>query len=58
LEEIEKRIALRGGNQSGFFPPCQLTRREPQYAKQVRSTVSVHGCVRTINLIIRNFTFC
>jgi hypothetical protein len=42
LQEIEKRIALGGGYQSGFFPRCQLTRREPQYAKQVRLTVSVH----------------
>src|SRR6516164_4113174 len=43
LQKIEERIALSGGNQSGLFPTCQLTRREPQNAKQIRSTVSVHG---------------
>ena len=43
LQEIKKRIGLGGGHQSGFFPSCQLARREPQYAKQVRSGVSVHS---------------
>jgi hypothetical protein len=47
LQEIEKGIILGGGNQSGFFPTRQLTRREPQNAKQVRSTVSVHGCMQS-----------
>jgi hypothetical protein len=43
LQEIKKRIGLGGGYQFGSFPTRQLTRRDPQYAKQVRSTVSVHG---------------
>jgi len=43
LQEIKKRIGLGGGYQFGSFPTRQLTRRNPQYAKQVRSTVSVHG---------------
>ena len=30
LQEIEKRIGLGRGYQSGLFPSCQLTRREPQ----------------------------
>ena len=54
LQEIEKRIILGGGNQSGFFPTRQLTRREPQNAKQVRSTISVHGCIDVTDSIIRN----
>jgi hypothetical protein len=43
LQKIKKGILLRGGYQSGFFPTRQLTRREPKYAKQVRSSISVHG---------------
>src|SRR5215469_4033706 len=44
LQEVEKRIALRDGHQSGFFPTRQLARREPKYAEQVLSTVTVHDC--------------
>jgi len=42
LQEIKKGIAFHGGDQSGFFPTCQLTRREPKYPEQICSTVSVH----------------
>src|SRR5215475_1823062 len=48
LQEVEKRVILSGGYQSGFFPTCQLTRREPQDPKQVRSTISVHGCLELL----------
>ena len=43
LQQIKKRVAFRDGHQSGLFPTRQLTRREPKYAEQVLSTVSVHG---------------
>ena len=43
LQEIEKGIALSSGDQFGFFPSSQLARRDPKDAKQIRSTVSVHG---------------
>ena len=42
LQEIKKRIGLGRGYQSSLFPSCQLTRREPQYAKQICSVVSIH----------------
>src|SRR2546428_1243590 len=43
LQPIKKGIALGGGYQSGLFPSCQLTRREPQNANQIRSIVSIHS---------------
>src|SRR5207253_7146246 len=43
LYQIKKRIALGGGYQSGLFPSCQLTRREPPNANQLRSIVSIHS---------------
>ena len=52
LQEIEERITLGGGYQFGLFPTCQLTRREPQNSKQVRSTVSVHGDMGIPSFII------
>jgi hypothetical protein len=52
LQEIKKRITLSGGYQFGFFPTRQLTRREPQDAKQVRSTISVHGYMGVATFII------
>jgi len=43
LQKVEEGVCLSGGNQSGLFPTRQLTRREPQDAKQIFSPVSVHG---------------
>src|SRR5256712_11304421 len=43
LQQIKKGIALGGRYQSGLFPSCQLTRREPQNANQIRSIVSIHS---------------
>ena len=42
LQEFEERIALGSGHQSGLFPGCQLTRRDPQDAKQIGLSVSIH----------------
>src|SRR3984957_9146468 len=44
LQQVEKGIALGGGYQFGFFPSCQLTRREPKYSQQLCTTIAVHGC--------------
>ncbi len=52
LQEVKKRVVLSGGHQSSFFPTGQLTRREPQNAKQVGSTVSVHGCMQVLLLTL------
>src|SRR5581483_7153954 len=49
LEKVKKRIALACGYQSGLFPSCELTRRKAKYAKQVRSTISIHGCMGTFS---------
>jgi hypothetical protein len=48
LQQIKKRIALGGGYQSGLFPSCQLARREPQNANQIRSIVSIHDSKGTL----------
>jgi hypothetical protein len=54
LQQVKKGITLGDGYQSGLFPSRQLTRREPKYAKQVCSTVSVHGCKGLSFIIIES----
>jgi hypothetical protein len=56
LQQVEKGIALSGGYQSGFFPTCQLTRREPKNPEQVCSTIAVHGYRERSISIIRSWT--
>src|SRR5271155_1794454 len=56
LQQVKKGIALGGGNQSGFFPTCQLTRREPKNPEQVCSTIAVHGYRELSESIIRSWT--
>jgi hypothetical protein len=56
LEQVKKAIALSGGNQSGFFPTCQLTRREPKNPEQVCSTIAVHGFRERSISIIRSWS--
>ncbi len=58
LQQIKKGIALGGGYQSGLFPSCQLTRREPQNANQIRSIVSIHGSKGTLLRIIGKVNQC
>jgi hypothetical protein len=55
LQQVKKGIALGGGNQSGFFPTCQLTRREPKNPEQVCSTIAVHGYRELSISIIRSW---
>jgi hypothetical protein len=42
LQEFKERIALGSSHQSGFFPGCQLTGRDPQDAEQIGLSVSIH----------------
>src|SRR5690349_4307288 len=54
LQKVKKGITFGSGYQFGLFPSCQLTRRDPKYAKQIRSTISVHVDMGTLLHIIDN----
>jgi len=58
LQEVKKGIALSGGDQFGFFPSRQLTRREPKNPEQVCSTISIHSDRNRSVLIIRKLGLC
>jgi len=51
LQEFKKRIVLGGGDQSGFFPGCQLTGRDPENAKQIGLTVSIHDWNQVLSVL-------
>ena len=55
LQQVKKGIALDGGYQFGFFPSCQLTRREPKYSQQLCTTIAVHGCKGAFDHYYPNF---
>ena len=42
LQELKKRIGLGSRHQPSLLPGCQLARRDPQNAKQIRLSVSIH----------------
>ena len=55
LQEVDKGIAVRDRDQSGFLPLDQLSRRDAQDANYVRSTVTVHWFRLRNSLLVAHY---
>jgi hypothetical protein len=58
LEEIEKGVALSGGQQPSPLPGCQLPGANPQNSNEVFSTISIHVCNGATRIIGSQLRLC